>query len=105
MKVSLDDLQVDMVLAQEITDAGGQLLVSAGQPITDKHLRIFRMIGVGEVEVEGESASPEEPANIDPAKLAAAEERLRPRFRHTDLEHPVIEALFRHCSLAEAKRA
>ena len=105
MKVSPEDLQIDMVLAQDIKDAGGQLLVPSGQPITEKHLRIFRMIGVGEVEIEGEGASPEEPAHIDPAKLAAAEERLRPRFRHTDLEHPVIEALFRHCSLAEAKRA
>jgi len=99
-------MRTGMVLAEDVRDAGGQLLVPAGHTLTEKHLRIFQMVGIQEAVVEGEGedqAAPE--ATLDPAKLAAAEDKLRPLFRHTDLGNPVVDALFRYCCEAEALRS
>ncbi len=105
MKLSLDDLRPDMVLAAAIHDSGGRLLVPAGIALTDKHLRLFQMWGIADAEVEGEGAGAPEEEPLDAASLSAAEAELRPHFRHADLSHPVVAAVFRYCVTAAARRS
>jgi hypothetical protein len=93
-----------MTLAENLTDSSGRLLLPAGTTLTDKHLRYCQMWGIPEAEIVGNdpAESPEE--TLNPAAVAAAEARLRPLYRHVDLEHPFISTLFRHCVLVEARR-
>ncbi len=98
MRVSLDNLRTDMVLAADIVDSGGRLLLPNGTVLTDKHLRYCQMWGVAEAEVEGtEAAAPDADAEFDPAVVAEAEAAVAARFTHADRSHPAIAALFRHC--------
>ena len=87
-----------MVLAADIVDSGGRLLLPNGTVLTDKHLRYCQMWGVAEAEVEGtEAAAPDADAEFDPAVVAEAEAAVAARFTHVDRSHPAIAALFRHC--------
>jgi hypothetical protein len=104
MRVALDQLRSDMALAADIVDTGGRLLLPKGTVLTEKHLRYCQMWGIADADIQGGPAPSEPaPAAIDPARLEAAENRLRPRFRHLDLMHPVIAALFRHAAEAGAR--
>jgi hypothetical protein len=97
MRVPLDELEPEMVLLADIVDGAGRLLLSRGTVLTPKHLRYCQMWGIPEAEIEGSEVI-DHPAAIDPVRLAAAEAKIRPRFTHVDLTHPVINALFHHCA-------
>ncbi|MGE0442466.1 MAG: hypothetical protein AB7S39_18440 [Gemmatimonadales bacterium] len=98
MHVPLDQLRPDMVLSADLKDAGGRLLLPAGTTLTEKHIRYCQMWGIAEVRIVAEEEAEEETAPvIDPARLAAAEAALAPRFGHVDLHHPAIAAVFRYC--------
>lgn len=96
--VTLDNLEIGMVLASDVLDRNGRMLLGAGAELNQKHLTIFRTWGVAEVDIAGidfvDNASPL-PADIDPAALAAAEETLLPHFRHSGTEHPALRELLR----------
>ena len=49
--ISIDQLKPGMVLATDVTDTNGRLLLSKEQSIAHKHLTIFKMWGVPEVQV------------------------------------------------------
>lgn len=102
--VPLDNLAVGMVLAADVRDRTGRMLLGAGAPLSDKHLMIFRTWGVAEADIEGvdDDATPALPAQVDPAALAAAEEALRPLFRHANLDHPAIREILRLGALRKA---
>jgi len=103
--VPLDNLAVGMVLAADVRDRTGRLLLGAGAPLTGKHLTIFRTWGVAEADIEGVhdgDAAPALPAEVDPVALAAAEEALRPLFRHANLEHPAMREILRLGGLRKA---
>lgn len=96
--VPIDNLAVGMVLAQDVRDRTGRLLLGAGAELGEKHLTIFRTWGIAEADIAGVDegdAAPPLPPEVDPTKLAAAEEALRPFFRHADLNHPAMRELLR----------
>lgn len=99
-KVPIDNLTVGMILKSDVFDRSGRLLLPSGAELSEKHLQIFRMWGVLEVEIvagtepEGETSVTQE---FDPERAAKAEEMLLPLFVHNDLEHPAIKELLRLC--------
>jgi len=103
--VRTDRVRPGMIVARDVRDLCGRLLLSQGQPISDRHVRIFKIWGVIEVDVEGEWESDrEEEASVDDAAGPDSEEweeRVRQRalkvFLHEDLEHPAVKELFRLC--------
>jgi hypothetical protein len=106
--ITSDQLRPEMVLAADIVDGGGRLLLPAGTTLTDKHLRYCQMWGVTEAEIH--ASNEETPAELpvaDPARVEAARGAVLPRFRHVDQAHPVIDALLRHAIAASiaAQRA
>jgi len=103
--LELDDVRAGMVLAADAAHMTGRVLLRKGVCLTDEHLRIFRQWGVTAVAIEGVEA----PAGIearleqlDPERLARLRERLRLRFRHADVQQPVIAELLRWCLENEA---
>jgi hypothetical protein len=96
MAIRLEQAKPGMVLARDVRDRRGRLLLAAGQALSSQALRIFRMWGVGEVEVTG-SASPTPTATVppDPERLAQARVEAERLFRHANVGHPVVGELVR----------
>ena len=93
--VPTDKLKPGKVLAQEVRDINGRLLLARGNEIGANHIRIFKIWGVSEVTVEGtgrgnEKSDPE----LNPEILNQVKETVETLFRHVDLDHPVIKKIF-----------
>ncbi len=94
--VHLDNLKPGMILAADVHDRNGRLLLGAGNELNDKHIYIFRTWGVPEADITGmeeDSLARTPTDSIDPEIRAAAEAELKPVFRHADLDHPAIAEL------------
>jgi hypothetical protein len=97
-RINIDDLEPGMILAAEVKDRSGRVLLGPGQEITEKNLRVFRIWGVLEADVEGvEKASVDAKtmAQLDPERLRAAEAESNNLFRHADRSDEVVQELFR----------
>jgi hypothetical protein len=92
-KVAIESLETGMVLASDVHDRSGRMLLGAGSELTQKHLIIFRTWGVLDADIAGQGsveASDQIPEDVDPLELAAAEQALAPLFRYTNRLHPAI---------------
>ena len=103
--VALENLEPGMVLAAEVSDKSGRLLLGAGGVIEDKHLRIFRTWGIVEADIDGVAAAESSalPDNVTQEQLEQAKARLLPLYCHTDIEHPAISELLRLAVLREVQ--
>jgi hypothetical protein len=102
--VAVDDLKAGMILAESVHDSQGRLLVAQDAELTDRHLRAFQVWGILSVRIKGPEGEGPARAGISADLLAAAEAAMRPRFRHNDIEHPLIAELLRTAILREAHR-
>lgn len=96
----IDVLQPGMVLASDAIHLNGRVLLRAGVTLTEQHLRVFRMWGLNEADIEGADPQRLHAAKLidaDPAYVEKQRALLDERFRHTDTAHPVIQELFRCC--------
>jgi hypothetical protein len=93
-----------MVLAADIIDSGGRLLLPVGTTLSEKHLRFCQMWGVLEAEIVAGEDELEPEETTDPAQLEAARTAVLPRFRHVDPSHPVIDVLLHHAIHAQLTR-
>jgi len=93
--VPTDKLKPGKILAEEVRDINGRLLLARGNEIGDNHIRIFKIWGVSEVTVEGPARDDDkfEP-EFNPEILNQVKETVETLFRHTDLDHPVIKKIF-----------
>jgi len=97
-RINIEDVQPGMVLGSDTKDRNGRVLLGAGNVLTEKHLKIFKMWGVTEADIKGieeEEAAARAVSGLDPLLLEAAEERMRARFLHADMNHPFNGELFR----------
>lgn len=97
-KVSIQQLNPGMILSQDVKDPNGRLLAAAGQEISGKLIRVFKIWGVGDLRVQAadssaqaETAGPEIPADI----RRKAEDITSYRFQFNDLNDPFVYELFR----------
>ncbi len=105
-KVAIENIETGMILASDVHDRSGRMLLGAGAELTQKHLVIFRTWGVVEADIEGlgsEESMELIPADVDPLELAAAEQELAPLFRHTNRAHPAIIELMRISALRKVR--
>ncbi|MGA7142905.1 MAG: HDOD domain-containing protein [Desulfobacterales bacterium] len=95
--VHVDNLEVDMVLSEDVRDIKSRLLLTKGQKIQSKHIRIFKIWGITEVGVVEENRDKKNNTeiHIDPDKLERITEETEFLFKHVDLSHPAIQELFR----------
>ncbi len=93
--VSTDKLKPGKILAEEVRDINGRLLLARGNEIGHNHIRIFKIWGVSEVTVEGPAqgngkCDPE----LNPEMIEQVGETVKDLFQHTDLEHPLVKKIF-----------
>lgn len=104
--ISISELKPDMVLAGDLRDRTGRLLMSSGTVLTPKYINICKIWGVVEADISGISSEDMEASvmkRFDASTIAAAEESVRKRFSHNDMDHPAIREFFRLCTLREAE--
>lgn len=105
-KVAIENIETGMVLASDVHDRSGRMLLGAGAELTQKHLVIFRTWGVLEADITGlgsEDAADLIPKDVDPLELAAAEQALVSLFRHANLRHPAVIELMRLAALRKVQ--
>lgn len=106
--VSIDNLAPGMMLAADIHDRNGRLLIRSGAELTDKNILVLRTWGVIQVDIEGvEEEDDHCPlcGEFDPDLLSLLEADVKPLFRHSDLSHPAVSELIRLCILRRAQHA
>lgn len=91
-----------MVLASDVLDRRGRLLIPAGKALSERHVSALRMWGVERLEIRGEHDSPEDTLPLDPQLLSQARAEVADLFRNAGDEHPFLEKL---TALAVQRRA
>ena len=105
-KIKIDDVRLGMVLADDVKNHRGLVLLRTGDRITQKDLRIFRMWGITEVDVSDsvKQSVDEHPSQLDVSRLKQVEKEAQVFFSHTDRNHPAIEELFQQYILRTARK-
>ncbi len=91
-----------MVLAADILDMRGRVLIPAGAELKDKHVRALPAWGVSRVDVKGDDV--EAAPAVEPWAVAAAAAELEPLFSLSNRAHPAITALLVVCTQRAAVR-
>lgn len=96
--VAVDDLEAGMLLAEDVRDQQGRLLMPAATELTERHLRAFQLWGIVGVKIRRPGEDPDTAAvSVPPELQAEAETIVRGRLRHNNPSHPVIAELQRIC--------
>ena len=106
VKIPTDKLIPGMVLASDVCDRSGRLLLKGSTELNDRHLLILRTWGIVEAEVAGAeeySESPEFANAIAPELWSAIEGEITPFFHHADLTHPAMKELQRMRIMKKAR--
>jgi hypothetical protein len=104
--ISINSLAAGMILAADIHDRNGRLLIRAGSELTDKNIYVLRTWGVINVDIAG--LEEDEDCCVlagvyDSDLLASAEAYLKPLFKYANLTQPGMSELFRLCILRRAQ--
>jgi hypothetical protein len=100
--INLDDVEIGMVLAADVKESSGAVLLAAGGVITEKCLNIFKKWGITEVDVQGvsrEAVTTRVYEQVDPILRKETETHVAGLFCHNDPLNPVIQELMRICNL------
>ncbi len=94
--ISVDALEQGMVLSEDVLDINARLLLSKGQQITPKHIRILKVWGIIDVDVVGDKDKKDgEKSPVNPEIIEAVKASAKEIFKNTDREHPAIEEIFK----------
>jgi hypothetical protein len=93
--VSIDQTRAGMVLAADVVDRRGRLLIPAGRALSEKHVGALRMWGVDHVEIQGEHVEEGPATTVAPEQLAQAEQEVGELFRNASGDHPFLSHLRR----------
>lgn len=95
--IKLKDILPGMILAKDVKDLSGRVLLIAGNRLSENHTKIFRSWGITEICTESEVASKDpEKKTIDTEspEYKKAEKELQDLFRYTDMNNPVVKEMF-----------
>ena len=100
--LTLDQARPGMILATDVMDRRGRLLVPRGKELTERHLGALRMWGVPNIEIEGDDPESDGLAPIDAEVLGRAEAEVAEIFANAREAHPFLDTLR---GLSVARRA
>jgi hypothetical protein len=101
-KINLEDIEPGMVLADDVKQVSGEILLAAGAVLTERHLQIFKKWGITEADVEGvtkEAAVARSLEQLDPELLKRVESQVATLFHWNDPKNAFIQELMRLCTL------
>jgi hypothetical protein len=94
--VSPEELAPGDVLAADVSDRSGRLILGRGRAVSERNIETLRAWGIQRIELldDGELLAPSD----GPVALSAAREAVLPRFAQVPHEHPFIAALIEVCA-------
>jgi hypothetical protein len=109
IKLSVTNIRPGMILAKDVKDLNGRVLLPANQEILLKHAKIFKKWGISQVFIvdgrqKADEDSPEMrrkenkysfPIEVSEVKIQEAEEQCVNLFKFNDTEQPLARELFR----------
>jgi len=94
--VKTDKLKPGQILAEEVRDINGRLLLARGNEIQPNHIRIFKIWGISEVNVAGAASRKGEfDPELNPELVEQAQKSMMVLCRHADMTHPAIKEIFK----------
>ena len=94
--VHIDNIEVGMVLSDDVRDISSRLLLSSGNAIGSRHIRVFKIWGITEILVEGAHIGRTPvPDPISSEERETIQAALKQRFIHNRPEHPAVRELLR----------
>jgi hypothetical protein len=106
IQIDVQSLKPGLILAADVKNSHGQLLIKKGVEISERHIRVLKSWGVVDVQAEGigqETESDPHPDFCDPALLNKARTEVLEKFSHNNLEHPAVDELLRICVRRHAR--
>ena len=96
--IAVEQAEVGMVLASEVTDRRGRMLIPAGKALEEKYLNALPMWGVTHIDVEGEGPEAADPTEaVEDWALDLAIQRVEDLFQHANHGHPAVAELSKLC--------
>ncbi len=96
LSIALDQLKDGAVLGEDVRDSSGRLLLTKGQPMDAGQIRLLKIWGVPEVQIqEPDQAVASEKGDIDANNRLKLERTVQTIFQHIDTGHPAINLLFK----------
>lgn len=93
--VALDKLKDGVVLSEDVRDTNGRLLLTKGKPIDANQIRLLKIWGVPEVQIqESDQVVEPEKNDIDADNLLKIERTAQTIFQHIDTGHPAIKLIY-----------
>ena len=94
--VPIGRLGLGMTLSEDVKDMNGRLLVAKGVSVDAQHLRVLKMWGVAQVDVEESDPEPEEfQTGVNNEQMDRAAREIIKVFADLDLEHPAIKEILK----------
>ncbi|MEK7250128.1 MAG: hypothetical protein AAB209_06855 [Bacteroidota bacterium] len=97
-KLNLDEIQPGMVLAADVLDRNGRVLLKNGLEITTTYLMILKQWGITDADIQGisrEEMNAKVAESLDKELLAKTEAEFQEVFLHADRQHSFNQELFR----------
>ena len=94
--IDVSQAEAGMVLAADILDKRGRILIPKGAELKEKHLGSLPAWGVTRIDVEGGEL--DAPTEIEPWALEAAQKEVEPLFSLTNRGHPAMQVLQGICT-------
>lgn len=102
--VPTDKVESGQILAEEVRDINGRLLLSKGNKIEANHIRIFKIWGIAEVKLlAADHYESEADPEIKPEIIEKKQESLKSLFCHVDLAHPAVKEIYKIATLFRCK--
>ena len=92
--------QIGMILAKDISDKNGRVLVPKGTKLGEKHLKAFKVWRILKIFVEQSGSILDD---IDPQEVEKAKAKFEPLFKHTNLDHPLMTRVYEILVMHEIK--
>ncbi len=95
--INVSELIEGMVLSKDAVDIRGRVILSAGNYIKDKHIKIFKSWGISKVCIEGDLKKENSQKSCDkkdPRITELVEKEMKELYKFTDKRHPAIKELF-----------
>lgn len=95
LKVPQDKIKIGMVLAEDINEPAGKVILSKGEKVEEKHLRIFKIWGISEIKTEDSPEILEEyEAGYSEKEMKEAQDIADLYFSHTNKKDAIIKQLY-----------
>lgn len=103
----INDLKEGMVLAEDVKNRHGDVLLPEGRPLTAKDILILKTWGITEADVEGvdrDKVEKSEMESLPPSVIASIEKEVSELFPEVN-NNPVMQEIYRIVRKSKLKQA